>query len=330
MSTEASKPESSKGGEKQKAKARAFTMTNDQADKDPDVVTGTFLINDIPASVLFDSGATTKSAISIHIFPSTAITSTQEIGYVGGQQHQGGYGASPEEVRAKVKQCDENCDESCGNARICISCLRLDVTVDELRELFGGNGQVGRIKQKLGYKEQWPCKIKVYTDEIGNNKGVAALVYEGPSAAHSAHEFYNNYEMRCRKFSIGMAEKPAPRALPPAYGHGSSTFWTVSLCKEKMVVELSTSSSSSFKCVFGFSPSILSFNVFKNGFQWRFCRLGGFAYRDGAFKSSPRTAEDFGSQHSAMFVAYRGWAAYWAIAYRGGLPESPISLFQGV
>ncbi|KAD4179438.1 hypothetical protein E3N88_28029 [Mikania micrantha] len=36
--TEASKPESSKGGEKQKAKARAFTMTKDQADKDPDVV----------------------------------------------------------------------------------------------------------------------------------------------------------------------------------------------------------------------------------------------------------------------------------------------------
>ncbi|KAD7478106.1 hypothetical protein E3N88_01242 [Mikania micrantha] len=57
MPTEASKPESSKGGEKQKAKARAFTMTKDQADKDPDVVTGTFLINDIPALVLFDSGA---------------------------------------------------------------------------------------------------------------------------------------------------------------------------------------------------------------------------------------------------------------------------------
>ncbi|KAD6795232.1 hypothetical protein E3N88_06128 [Mikania micrantha] len=57
MPTEASKPESSKGGDKQKAKARAFTMTKDQADKDPDVVTGTFLINDIPASVLFDSGA---------------------------------------------------------------------------------------------------------------------------------------------------------------------------------------------------------------------------------------------------------------------------------
>ncbi|KAD7117191.1 hypothetical protein E3N88_04459 [Mikania micrantha] len=28
----------------------------------------------------------------------------------------------------------------------------------------------------------------------------------------------------------------------------------------------------------------------------RFCRLGGFAYRDGASNSSPRTAADFGSQ----------------------------------
>ncbi|KAD6454275.1 hypothetical protein E3N88_08981 [Mikania micrantha] len=57
ITTESTKPESSKGGEKQKAKARAFTMTKDQATKDPDVVTGTFFINDIPASVLFDSGA---------------------------------------------------------------------------------------------------------------------------------------------------------------------------------------------------------------------------------------------------------------------------------
>ncbi|KAD3068885.1 hypothetical protein E3N88_36765 [Mikania micrantha] len=46
-----------KGKEKQKAKARAFTMTKDDAIVDPDVVTGTFSINNIPASVLFDSGA---------------------------------------------------------------------------------------------------------------------------------------------------------------------------------------------------------------------------------------------------------------------------------
>ena len=42
----------------------------------------------------------------------------------------------------KVKQCDENCDERCDNARIYITGLPLDVTIDELRELFGGIGQV--------------------------------------------------------------------------------------------------------------------------------------------------------------------------------------------
>ncbi|KAI3825229.1 hypothetical protein L1987_06707 [Smallanthus sonchifolius] len=41
---------------KPKAKARAFTMTVAEAKNDPDVVSGTFLINDLLATVLFDSG----------------------------------------------------------------------------------------------------------------------------------------------------------------------------------------------------------------------------------------------------------------------------------
>lgn len=51
--------------------------------------------------------------------------------------------------------------------------------------------QVGRIKQKRGYKDQWPYNIKIYTDDAGNNKGDAVLSYEDPSAAHSAGGFYN-------------------------------------------------------------------------------------------------------------------------------------------
>lgn len=51
--------------------------------------------------------------------------------------------------------------------------------------------QVARIKQKRGYKDQWPWNIKIYTDASGQNKGDAALVYEDPSAAHSAGGFYN-------------------------------------------------------------------------------------------------------------------------------------------
>jgi len=41
-----------------------------------------------------------------------------------------------------VKQCDENCGDTCDNSRIYISNLPPDVTTDELRDLFGGIGQV--------------------------------------------------------------------------------------------------------------------------------------------------------------------------------------------
>lgn len=52
--------------------------------------------------------------------------------------------------------------------------------------------QVGRIKQKRGYKDQWPWNIKIYTDDKGKNKGDACVVYEDPAAAHSAGSFYNS------------------------------------------------------------------------------------------------------------------------------------------
>ncbi|TKY56519.1 Transcription initiation factor TFIID subunit 15b [Spatholobus suberectus] len=140
------------------------------------------------------------------------------VGYDGSR---GGFGGATAEPPAKVKQCDENCGDSCDNSRIYISNLPPDVTIEELRELFGGIGQVGRIKQKRGYKDQWPWNIKIYTDEKGNNKGDACLVYEDPSAAHSAGGFYNNYDLRGYEISVAMAEKSAPKA-PPAYNHGSN------------------------------------------------------------------------------------------------------------
>ncbi|KAD5507429.1 hypothetical protein E3N88_15132 [Mikania micrantha] len=57
----------------------------------------------------------------------------------------------------------------------------------------------------------------------------------------------------------------------------------------------------------------------------RFCRLGGVAYRDGGFKYSPRTAADFGSQLSAMLVAYRDDATCWAIAVRTVVPRVTLN-----
>jgi hypothetical protein len=52
--------------------------------------------------------------------------------------------------------------------------------------------KVGKIKQKRGYKDQWPWNIKIYTDDSGKAKGDACLAYEDPAAAHSAGGFYNS------------------------------------------------------------------------------------------------------------------------------------------
>ncbi|KAJ7562463.1 hypothetical protein O6H91_03G069800 [Diphasiastrum complanatum] len=121
---------------------------------------------------------------------------------------------------SKVKQCDETCDESCQNTRIYISGLPLDVTVDELRDLFGGIGQVARMKQKRGYKDQWPWSIKLYTDESGKNKGDAVLTYEDPSAAHSAGGFFNGHVLRGQEIKVIMAEKSAPKPASDWRGSG--------------------------------------------------------------------------------------------------------------
>ncbi|EPS58304.1 hypothetical protein M569_16511 [Genlisea aurea] len=146
-------------------------------------------------------------------------------GFGGPPRTSGGYGSAaaaaavPEDSSENVKQCDESCGDSCDNARIYISNLPPDVTIDELRELFGSIGQVARIKQKRGYKDQWPWSIKLYTDEQGKNKGDAVLSYEDPSAAHSAGGFFNGHEMRGHKIKVSMAEKSAPKAAP-SYGSG--------------------------------------------------------------------------------------------------------------
>lgn len=142
----------------------------------------------------------------------------------------GGYGAQSRDdakdggdqgkEEAAVKQCDENCDDHCDNARIYIAGLPLDVKEDELQELFGGIGQVARIKQKRGYKDQWPYNIKIYQDENKKNKGDAVLSYEDPHAAHSAGGFFNDYELRGHKIKVTMAAKSAPKPPPQGGGGG--------------------------------------------------------------------------------------------------------------
>ncbi|TYI26477.1 hypothetical protein ES332_A05G116700v1 [Gossypium tomentosum] len=60
----------------------------------------------------------------------------------GGPCHQGGgYGGHSADAPVKIKQCDDTCGDSCDNTRIYISNLPTNITVEELRDLFGGIGQ---------------------------------------------------------------------------------------------------------------------------------------------------------------------------------------------
>ncbi|KAF4320648.1 hypothetical protein BBO99_00005442 [Phytophthora kernoviae] len=95
-------------------------------------------------------------------------------------------------------------------ARIYISDLPTDITSDELQEMFGAIGIVAREKQKRGYKDQWPFKIKIYTDNDGKAKGDAVLTYEDANAARTAPEFFNGSEIRGKTIKVELAGKPEP------------------------------------------------------------------------------------------------------------------------
>ncbi|CAI5702463.1 unnamed protein product [Peronospora effusa] len=95
-------------------------------------------------------------------------------------------------------------------ARIYISNLPSDATSDELQEMFGAIGVVAREKQKRGYKDQWPFKIKIYTDTDGQPKGDAVLTFEDANAARTAPEFFNGAEIRGKTIKVELAGKPEP------------------------------------------------------------------------------------------------------------------------
>ncbi|CEG42024.1 tbp-associated factor 15b [Plasmopara halstedii] len=104
-------------------------------------------------------------------------------------------------------------------ARIYISNLPADTTTDELQEMFGAIGVVAREKQKRGYKDQWPFKIKIYTDAGGQPKGDAVLTYEDSNAARTAPDFFNGSEIRGKVIKVELAGKPEP---PVGGWHGGS------------------------------------------------------------------------------------------------------------
>lgn len=99
-------------------------------------------------------------------------------------------------------------------ARIYISNLPTDITSDELQEMFGALGVVAREKQKRGYKDQWPFKIKVYTDDNGQAKGDAVLTYEDANAARTAPSFFDGTRL-CMRFHSSLWSLMALYGLHP-------------------------------------------------------------------------------------------------------------------
>ena len=128
------------------------------------------------------------------------------------------YGAPPAAAPAEpVAQCDDKCLENgCDNSRIYVTGLAPGVTSDDIHTLFSGIGIIARIKQKRGYKDQWPYAIKIYTNEAGKPKGDATVTYEDPAAAHSASSFFTGHLLKGQKLVVQMAGKSAARPAVPA------------------------------------------------------------------------------------------------------------------
>ena len=76
---------------------------------------------------------------------------------------------------------------------------------NKLIDIFGGIGQVGRIKEKRGYEDQWCWNINIYTYDVGKNNGDTVLSYGDPSATKYAGVFYNDYMIRVHKVDVIIA-----------------------------------------------------------------------------------------------------------------------------
>eukprot|EP00240_Pyramimonas_obovata_P015130 CAMPEP_0118924224 /NCGR_PEP_ID=MMETSP1169-20130426/2455_1 /TAXON_ID=36882 /ORGANISM="Pyramimonas obovata, Strain CCMP722" /LENGTH=189 /DNA_ID=CAMNT_0006865315 /DNA_START=139 /DNA_END=706 /DNA_ORIENTATION=- len=103
-----------------------------------------------------------------------------------------------------------------GNQRIYVTGFPEDATEDEVRELFSGIGVIARVRQKRGYKDQWPFAIKMYKDDSGKLKGDGTVTYEDPSAAQAAPDFFNGYSMRGSTLTVQMATMAHHANIPKA------------------------------------------------------------------------------------------------------------------
>ncbi|GHP08346.1 hypothetical protein PPROV_000708500 [Pycnococcus provasolii] len=106
------------------------------------------------------------------------------------------------------------------NTRVYLSGLAPTTTEDDVRELFGGVGVIARVRQKRGFKDQWPWAIKIYTDQDGQPKGDAVVTYEDPCAAQSAPGFFNGAVLNGATISVEMARTNQREPPPSSEGGG--------------------------------------------------------------------------------------------------------------
>jgi RNA-binding protein FUS len=92
------------------------------------------------------------------------------------------------------------------NTRVYITGLSAATTENDIAEMFGQIGTLKREKQKRGYPDQWPYKIKMY--KPGQDGGDAVVAYEDPGAAGSAPSFFNGADLKGAKITVQMASKP--------------------------------------------------------------------------------------------------------------------------
>jgi len=102
----------------------------------------------------------------------------------------------------KVTTTQQSNVDNENNDSIYISDLPLDITVENLKKHFGSIGVV-----KIDKRTREP-KISIYRDrDTGQAKGDALLVYDDPSAAKAAIEWFNDKEFMGKHIHVEYAQK---------------------------------------------------------------------------------------------------------------------------
>jgi len=90
----------------------------------------------------------------------------------------------------------------------------MQVKEEDVVELFKQIGVIAKIKQKFGFKDEWPWNVRLYKDGY-RNKGDGTVTYEDPMAAHSAGKFFTGHKLKGSELKVEMAT-----VKPPSEGGG--------------------------------------------------------------------------------------------------------------